>query len=118
MEANTSLTQKLTYPKRPAQLANLRSKDQPVNLIANLMKLQLNSKNIVVHQYSIKVRPEIAQDNYPKLKKIQHSLSRELSKQFGRYIISGYSLFTCKADCSSSVKIATKFEETDYLSSR
>ena len=114
MEANTSLTQKLTYPKRPAQLANLRSKDQPVNLIANLMKLQLNSKNIVVHQYSIKVLPEIAQDNYPKLKKIQHSLSRELSKQFGRYIISGYSLFTCKADCSSSVKIATKFEETDY----
>lgn len=114
MVEKTPQTQALTYPKRPGLQATLRSADQPVNLVANLMLLQLNTNNKVVHQFSIKINPEIAKDNFPKIRSIQHSISRELRKCYGRYIISAYSLFTCKNDCKPTAQFITKLDDIQY----
>lgn len=104
----------LKYPARPQINQNARNGDMPVTLTSNLIHLSLNPEGHYVSQFSVKVLPEVAKDNFPLFKKILRSISGLLHSTFGKYIISGYSIFTCKQDVQNLINVSTKVDDVDY----
>ena len=91
---------KIVYVKKPSLNLKLRDskKESSIKLLCNLIKINFNPSHKHTQQYSVKIKPEVAEDNYPLVKRILRQLSKELKGIFQPYISSGFSIFSSTTD--------------------
>ena len=109
MESN----QRSVFAKKPTINPNNR-KERSVSLVCNLLRMSFKPEDGIANQYSIKITPEVAADNYPLRKKIYRQISDKLRENYKPYFPSGYTLFSSKKDGNQKVDIEITVEGIDY----
>ena len=91
---------KMMYVKKPSLNLLLRDskKESTIKLLCNLVKIKFNPSQKHAQQFSVKITPEVAEDNYPLVRRILRQLSKELKGIFQPYISSGFSIFSSTND--------------------
>ena len=108
---------KIVYVKKPPLNMQLRNQknEKPINLICNLLKMHFNPSKKHAQQFSVKITPEIAVDNYPLVRRIIRSLSKDLKKMFHPYISSGFSIFSSANENDDQMNTLTcKLDDQEY----
>jgi hypothetical protein len=65
-------------------------------------------------QFSVKIEPEIAQDNYPLRRKIFRQISHDLKGYYQPYFPAGLTIFTSASNPEARVELTTKVDDTEY----
>ena len=108
---------KIVYVKKPPLNMQLRNQknEKPINLLCNLLKMHFNPSKKHAQQFSVKITPEIAVDNYPLVRRIIRSLSKDLKKMFHPYISSGFSIFSSANENDDQMNTLTcKLDDQEY----
>ena len=114
---STNKRPKIVYVKKPQLNKTLRfvNNEKEVNLLCNLIKINFKSTKTHAQQFSVKITPEIADDNYPLVRRIIYSLSKELKKMFYPYISSGFSIFSSNENHDQMNTLKCKLDDQEYI---
>ena len=107
---------KIIYVKKPALNMSLRNpqNEKPINLQCNLLKMEFNPLKKHAQQFSVKITPEIAEDNYPLVRRIIRSLSKDLKKMYHPFISSGFSIFSSGNENDQMNTFKCKLDDQEY----
>ena len=104
----------IQFAKRPLNDNNLRSKDKKVELVCNMLLMRFSPGEKKAQQFSVKIEPEIAQDNYPLRRKIFRQISHDLKGYYQPYFPAGLTIFTSASNPEARVELTTKVDDTEY----
>ena len=104
----------IQFAKRPLNDNNLRSKDKKVELVCNMLLMRFSPGEKKAQQFSVKIEPEIAQDNYPLRRKIFRQISHDLKGYYQPYFPAGLTIYTSASNPEARVELATKVDDTEY----
>ena len=79
MESQT--VKKPLFAPKPSINPSSRT-ERPVNLVCNLLQMWFKPEEGIANQYSIKIVPEVAADNYPLRRKIYKQISEKLRENY------------------------------------
>ena len=102
------------FAKRPGNNANLRSQDRQIELVCNMLLMRFHPGEKKAQQFSVKIEPELAQDNYPLRRKIFRQISHDLKGYYHPYFPAGFTIFTSASNPESRVELTTKIDSTEY----
>ena len=111
MESQT--VKKPLFAPKPSINPSSRT-ERPVNLVSNLLQMWFKPEEGIANQYSIKIVPEVAADNYPLRRKIYKQISEKLRENYKPYFPSGYTLFSSKKEGVQKIEMKTNVESVDY----
>ena len=124
MEGNTekpvevkTIRSKPIYASKPQLNLSFRDphKEKQINLVCNLLKMKFNPSKKHAQQFSVKITPDIAEDNYPLVRRILRQLSKELKGLYQPYISSGFSIFSSINENEDQVNTLTcKLDDQEY----
>ena len=84
-----------------------------IKLTSNYFPLTLNK--LKVFQYSIKIEPEIANDNFTLRQLIYKNIHHKIKENnFSPFLSSGFVLYTCNKEASNELKITAEIKEIKY----
>ena len=104
----------IQFAKRPMNDNNLRSKDKPIDLVCNMLLMRFSPGEKKAQQFSVKIEPELAQDNYPLRRKIFRQISHDLRGYYHPYFPAGFTIFTSASNPEARVELTTKVDDTEY----
>ena len=104
----------IQFTKRPMNDNNLRSKDKPIDLVCNMLLMRFSPGEKKAQQFSVKIEPELAQDNYPLRRKIFRQISHDLRGYYHPYFPAGFTIFTSASNPEARVELTTKVDDTEY----
>ena len=102
------------FAKRPGSNANLRSQDRQIELVCNMLLMRFHPGEKKAQQFSVKIEPELAQDNYPLRRKIFRQISHDLKGYYQPYFPAGFTIFTSASNPESRVELTTKIDSIEY----
>ena len=109
-----SKKEEITFCAKPsfnAQFNNVYSKQ--IRLTSNYFPLTLNK--LKVFQYSIKITPEIANDNFPLRQLIYKNIHHKIKENnFSPFLSSGFVLYTCNKEAPEVLPITAEIKEIEY----
>ena len=101
------------FSKKPKIIDSLRQESK-VSLVCNLLQMTFNPKDNYAQQYSVKITPQIANDNNPLRNLVFKQIAPELKTHFYPYCIAGYTIFTSNKHIQGNIKLETKANETTF----
>jgi len=104
----------IQFAKRPINDNNLRSKDKQIDLVCNMLLMRFSPGEKKAQQFSVKIEPELAQDNYPLRRKIFRQISHDLKGYYHPYFPAGFTIFTSASNPEARVELTTKVDDTEY----
>lgn len=104
----------IQFAKRPMNDNNLRSKDKQIDLVCNMLLMRFSPGEKKAQQFSVKIEPELAQDNYPLRRKIFRQISQDLRGYYHPYFPAGFTIFTSASNPEARVELTTKVDDTEY----
>ena len=109
-----SKKEEITFCAKPsfnAQFNNVYSKQ--IRLTSNYFPLTLNK--LKVFQYSIKITPEIANDNFTLRQLIYKNIHHKIKENnFSPFLSSGFVLYTCNKEAPEVLPITAEIKEIEY----
>ena len=103
----------VVFAKKPAHNPNFRGEEK-IQLVCNLLQMSFNPKEAIASQFSVKITPEIANDNYPLRRKILRQLSKDLNGYYRPYFPAGFTLFSSAKDADQMISLETNVDGVDY----
>ena len=105
--------ERVVFAKKPTINNSFRT-EQKVELVCNLLQMSFNPKEALASQYSVKITPEVARDNYPLRRKIFRQLSKDLTGYYKPYFPAGLTLFSSAKDADQVLSLETNIDGVDY----
>ena len=105
---------KISYASHPIHNNNLRSNNEIVDLMTNLMNLRISENRQKLCLYSVSLNPELDRNNYSLYSQIQRQIEVDLSPTFTRRCFSGYNLFASSSNPPKTLTVKTKVKNNEY----
>ena len=103
----------INFPEAPIINSSLR-KEKKIQIKTNYLKMHFNPNKKHAMQFSIKIEPTIAEDNYILIRNLIKKASNELKENYSKYIHSGFSLFVNDSK-NSKLILEIEYNETKYI---
>ena len=114
-DVNNHIGEKITYNNAPKKSIALKRNFEIVDIITNLFKITFDENELKLFNFSYSIQPEIANDNFTLLRKIQREIESDLSRIFKKKYFSGYNLFASAFNPAKEIIINANVENTDYV---
>ena len=114
-DVNNHIGEKITYYNAPKKSIALKRNFEIVDIITNLFKITFDENELKLFNFSYSIQPEIANDNFTLLRKIQREIESDLSRIFKKKYFSGYNLFASAINPAKEIIINANVENTDYV---
>ena len=103
----------INFPEAPIINSSLR-KEKKIQIKTNYLKMHFNPNKKHAMQFSIKIEPTIAEDNYILIRNLIKKASNELKENYSKYIHSGFSLFVNDSK-NSKLILEIEYNEKKYI---